>query len=223
VTQWVRFDTAADVAAAAADTIEEHSRHAIQHRGEFKIVLAGGTTPAACYELLAQRSLQRDKWKLFYGDERCLPLSDPLRNHQMVIASGLADKVGRHFIMPAETDVDKAAAEYQGLIQDQIPFDIVLLGMGKDGHTASLFPGKPWAGAPPDQLVIPVDNAPKPPANRISLTRHALQNCLQMLVLVTGESKKPALKKWRKGGTLPIAQVADINQAVVYVEKELME
>jgi 6-phosphogluconolactonase len=222
MTQWIQFDTAEDVALAAADTIEEHARHAIQQRGEFKIVLAGGTTPVACYKLLAQRELEWDKWKLFYGDERCLPLHDRERNHQMVVASGLIDHVRQHFIIPAEKDADSAATIYQSLIIDQMPFDLVLLGMGEDGHTASLFPGQPWDEIDQGKLVISVKHSPKPPPHRVSLALQTLQNCLQMLVLVTGESKREALKLWLQGDSLPVARVANIEKAAVYVEKSLM-
>lgn len=223
MTQWIQFDQSHDVAKAAADTIEEHARHAIQLRGEFKLVLAGGTTPLACYQLLAQRELEWDKWKLFYGDERCLPLHDSERNHQMVAATGLTDRVKQHFIIPAENDASKAAAIYQTLIFDQLPFDLVLLGMGEDGHTASLFPGHPWVDLGPERLVIDVKDSPKPPPQRVSLTQYALQNCQQMLVMVTGASKREAVRLWQSGDNLPIARVADCEQAVVYIEKSVQE
>ncbi len=222
MTHWIPFDQAPDVAKAAADTIEAHARQSIQQRGEFKLVLAGGTTPLSCYQLLAERDLEWNKWKLFYGDERCLPLHDPERNHQMVVNTGLTDSVAQHYIIPAEKDAARAAASYQNIIIDQLPFDLVLLGMGEDGHTASLFPGHPWVDLAPQQLVVDVENSPKPPSLRVSLTQYALQNCQQMLILVTGESKREAVGLWQSGHDLPVARIANVEQAMVYIEKNLM-
>ena len=222
MTFWLELDKAEDVAAAAADAIEEYARLAIQQKGEFKLVLAGGTTPRQCYEILAQRPLQWDKWKLFYGDERCLPQDSPERNHQMVMATGLAREVGQHYIIPAELGPIKGAELYAQQIKQESPFDLVLLGMGEDGHTASLFPGQDLNPAETGQLVVPVFDAPKPPPERISLSRSALQNCLKMLVLITGESKRAAVLKWKQGVNLPVSEVAGCDHSAVYIDKALL-
>jgi len=222
MSQWIEFNTAQDIAAAAADAIQEHARYAIQQRGEFKLVLAGGTTPMACYEVLASRDLDWDCWKLFYGDERCLPLDDSERNHQLVASTGLSQLVKQHYIIPAELGPLKGAETYQSQLSSQMPFDTVLLGMGEDGHTASLFPGLNWQNEKPGQLTLAVFGAPKYPSERISLTASALQNCRQMIVLVNGEAKRNAVKQWVQGKPLPITSVSDINQASVYIEASLM-
>ena len=222
MTFWLELEEAEDVASAAADAIQEYARLAIQKKGEFKLVLAGGTTPQRCYQLLAQRNLDWHKWKLFYGDERCLPVDHQQRNHQMVLGTGLADQVARHYIMPAELGPLKGAALYESQIKDEMPFDFVLLGMGEDGHTASLFPGMEQGNLDPDTLVIPVYDAPKPPPERVSLTRDALQGCLKLLVLIAGESKRDAVQRWKRGEILPVTEVADCCQSAVYVEKEIL-
>ena len=144
MTQWIEFDSADDVAAAVADTIAECSIQAIRQRGTFKIVLAGGTTPLTCYQLLAGRPLDFEHWQVFYGDERCLPEHDPQRNHQLVAGTGLSERVGRHFIIPAQLGPEKGAESYAHTVNTAVPFDLVLLGMGEDGHTASLFPALDW-------------------------------------------------------------------------------
>ena len=223
MTTWVEFDTAQDVAAAAADTIQENARHSIESRGEFKLVLAGGTSPMLCYQLLAGRDLDWNNWKLFYGDERCLDVHDAERNHQIVASSGLTERVGQHYVIPAELGSIKGAESYQSQIVNQMPFDTVLLGMGEDGHTASLFPSHDWQGASACQLTIAVHDAPKAPPERISMTSFALQNCHQMLVLITGESKRNAVSLWQQGSHLPVADVSDVEQATVYVEANLMQ
>ena len=222
MTYWLELENARDVAYAAADTIEEHARQAIQQRGEFRLVLAGGSTPLECYRRLAQRSLDWTKWKIFYGDERCLPVEDPERNHQLVAVTGLTEMIDQHFIIPAELGAESGAIKYQALIADQMPFDMVLLGMGEDGHTASLFPGLGWDRVDPEQMVIAVSGAPKPPPERISLSKSALQNCRHMLVLITGDSKREALQRWKQGESLPVAEVSAIDQATVIVEAGLL-
>ena len=95
----------------------------------------------------------------------------------------------------------------------------MLLGIGEDGHTASLFPGHDW----PDKPVFAVKGAPKPPPERVTLGVAALQNCRSMLVMVTGESKVPALRQWRAGADLPIARVSAVEHALVLVERKCLE
>ena len=96
---------------------------------------------------------------------------------------------------------------------------MVLLGMGEDGHTASLFPGLEW----PDKPVFAVRGAPKPPPERVTLGVATLQNCRSMLVMVTGESKVAALRQWRAGADLPIARVSAVEHALVLVERKCLE
>lgn len=223
MTNWVEFDNAQDIATAAADTIQESARFAIESKGEFKLVLAGGSSPVNCYRILAERELDWDKWTLFFGDERCLGVEDAERNHQIVAATGLLEKVNRHFIIPAELGSIKGAELYQQQINTSIPFDMVLLGMGEDGHTASLFPGDNWQHASPGLLTIAVHNAPKAPAERISLSVEALQNCKQMLVLINGAAKREAIRQWQDGKRLPIVEVSDIEQATVFIEASLLK
>ena len=222
MTQWAEFDSAQAVAEAAADAIQQQAEEAIQLRGEFKLVLAGGTSPKACYQILASRSLDWDHWKLFYGDERCLPVNDPERNHQLVSSTGLADRVKQHYVIPAELGPVKGAESYRRIILDQLPFDTVLLGIGEDGHTASLFPGLEWQCDEASDSVIPVYNAPKPPPERISLSCATLQNCQQLLVLVTGESKRNTVHQWLEGADLPVSRVAKLDRARVLIEANLM-
>jgi len=220
MTQWFEFADANAVAEAGADFIASKARQAIRDRGQFRLVLAGGTTPLACYRLLAAQAHQWDKWQLYYGDERCLPEDHAERNHRMVMATGLSERVGGHHVMPTELGPEQAARNYQRIVENALPFDLVLLGMGEDGHTASLFPGhdlQPGEGA----LCTAVYQSPKPPPERVSLTLNALQDCRDMLLLVTGAGKRDALTQWQQGAQLPIAQVTAIPQAQVFIDKSL--
>jgi len=216
--EWRVQPDAASVADAACRLIGIAARQAITEHGRFRIVLAGGSTPRATYERLAASDQQWKRWSLYYGDERCLPADDPERNSQMVIASGLAERAGKHYPIPTELGAKAAASRYRERLRSTPRFDMVLLGIGEDGHTASLFPGHVW----PDKKVFAVSDAPKPPPQRVTLGVKALQDCTSMLVMVTGESKIFAVQQWRSGVDLPVARVSDIDQAVILVERNCL-
>ncbi|MCP5304241.1 MAG: 6-phosphogluconolactonase [Chromatiaceae bacterium] len=216
---WQIEADAAAVADAACRLIGIAARDAIAERGRFRLVLAGGATPMATYRRLASSDQNWKRWSLYYGDERCLPADDPERNSQMVIATGLADRVGKHYPIPTELGAKTAATKYRERIRSARPFDLVLLGMGEDGHTASLFPGHDW----PEKSVFAVKNSPKPPPERVTLGVKALQSCRAMLILVTGAQKADAVRRWRSGGDLPIRRVADIEQSLVLVERKCLD
>ncbi len=217
--EWRIEADAAAVADAACRLIGSAARNAIAERKKFRLVLAGGSTPLATYRRLANSDQQWKRWELYYGDERCLPAHDPRRNSQMVIETGLANRVGKHYPIPTELGAKPAATGYRELIKGRLPFDMVLLGMGEDGHAASLFRGHDW----PEKSVFAVKNAPKPPPERVTLGVKTLQDCRAMLVLVTGESKIEAVRQWRDGADLPVARVSDVDRALVLVERKCLE
>lgn len=191
------LESAEAVALEACRLIANAAQEAICERGVFRLVLAGGTTPARAYDLLAQTSQDWDRWEIFWGDERCLPIDHPERNSRMSLPA-------KHcYPIPAELGAEQAAAAYAQTLADKLPFDLVLLGMGEDGHTASLFPGF----VPTPHLTVAVFDAPKPPPERVSLSVEALQACRQQLVLVTGAGKAQALAAWQVGANLPMARV----------------
>lgn len=204
---WNIFETPAEVAQAAAEIIGEMARHAIGRRGLFSLVLAGGATPAAAYRLLAEQEQEWDRWEFFFGDERCLPAFHPERNSFMA-REALLDRIPleAHQVheIPAELGPEAGAEKYEPLVRNSRPFDLVLLGLGEDGHTASLFPGQEH---PAERLVVPVRQAPKPPPERVSLNYGALAACRGLLFLVTGESKRGALADWRRGKAIPASRV----------------
>lgn len=219
MTQWYPVNGTESLALAACDRIGTMARQAIAQRGRFSLVLAGGSTPRHTYELLCSTEQDWSAWALYYGDERCLPKGHPQRNSSMVELTGLAGRAGGHYPIPAELGAETAAAIYAGTIEGVLPFDMVLLGMGGDGHTASLFPGQHWAC----RAVIPVHDAPKPPPDRVSLSPGSLRACREMLALIAGRSKREALREWRAGRHLPIAEVADVPQATVLLDHALEE
>ncbi len=215
---WHRFDTADSVAIAVYQHIMIAAQQAIAERGAFKLVLAGGTTPEKVYRLLADTQANWANWHIYYGDERCLPVNHPDRNSVMAELAFL-QKVAipreQIFTIPAELNPETAAQQYQQTVAPALPLDMVLLGMGEDGHTASLFPNHHHDE---NELAHAVYNSPKPPPERVSLSAKALSNTQQLLFLITGTNKQDAVKAWRAGADLPVATIVPENPIDVYID-----
>jgi len=185
--------TPEDVARAAADQI------VAALDGEARtLVLAGGNTPKRCYELLAGGEVKWGRVTVLFGDERCVPPDDPDSNFRMARES-LLDRVAPATVhrIAGELGPDEAAAAYDRIVGALAPLDVVLLGAGEDGHTASLFPGHPELQA--RGWAVGVRSAPKPPPERVSLTLPALQGARHVIVLATGSGKADAVAKARRG------------------------
>ncbi|AGA89279.1 6-phosphogluconolactonase [Thioflavicoccus mobilis 8321] len=209
---------AAAVAREAANRILERSRLAVAARGRFRLVLAGGATPLATYRLLAGAAADWPAWEVFFGDERCLPAQDSGRNSRAAQEAWLAQvpiEVEAVHAIPAELGANAAATYYDALAARSLPFDLVLLGMGEDGHTASLFPGR---AVREDRFAIPIHQAPKPPPERVSLTPAAFAGAEAILVLITGAAKRDAVRAWRAGADLPIARAAAAGPSLVLID-----
>ena len=216
---WQQFATAEDIANCVYQQIEVISSEAIKTRGSFKIVLAGGTTPGNIYKKLVNLKTDWDKWHIFFGDERCLEVDNPQRNSKMAFDNWLShvniSKNNIH-IIKAELGSKQAAKLYQHILQPILPFDLVLNGMGEDGHTASLFPdnfslnnfsmkSKELNQQP---LTEAIDNSPKPPSDRVSLSLKALASTYYSFIIITGKSKYNAIQHWQNGKQLPINQLS---------------
>lgn len=207
-----------DVAAQACRIIIAEADAALRERQTFRIVLAGGNTPRRTYEMLAGMVQDWSAWEIFWSDERCLPADHPGRNSRLAHDAWLSPVAipdSQIHPIPAELGAARAAAEYSTLVVDRQPFDLVLLGMGEDGHTASLFSMNGDHIAP----VIAVHGAPKPPSERVSLNFQTLRACRQQLVLVTGADKSAALLAWQQDIKLPIAHAVR-NDACLLVDAE---
>ena len=185
--------TPEDVARAAADQIV-----AALDGGARTLVLAGGNTPKRCYELLAAAEVRWGRVTVLFGDERCVPPDDPDSNYRLA-RKALLDRVAPATVhrIAGELGPDEAAAAYDGIVGALAPLDVVLLGAGEDGHTASLFPGHPEVQA--TGFAVGVRNAPKPPPDRVSLTLPALQGARRVIVLATGAGKADAVARARRG------------------------
>lgn len=193
-----------EVAARAADLVAAE----IAARSRTRLVLAGGTTPRRCYELLRDRRIDWGRVTVLFGDERCLAPQDPESNFRLA-DDALLRQVAPASVhrIPAELGPDEAARLYEPVVADG-PLDLVLLGIGQDGHTASLFPGSSALEA--DTLVAPVRGAPKPPPLRVTLTLRALRGARRVVILATGADKAAAVREALAGrvpaGLIPQAE-----------------
>ncbi|MDQ6976194.1 MAG: 6-phosphogluconolactonase [Mariprofundaceae bacterium] len=213
-----KYKNTMQMAIAAADYISLIAAQAIGKHGGFHFVLAGGTSPRLCYQQLRQRPEQWAQWHIYFGDERCLPLGDAARNDQMAKLAWLnhvpIPDENIHS-MPAEEGAEEGAAAYTSVLASLNCFDCVLLGMGEDGHTASLFPDNP--ALLDCAAVVPVHNAPKAPPNRVSLSLGRINQSEHRIIMVAGAGKKNAWQAIVDGIPLPASQVDD--PLWMYVEK----
>jgi 6-phosphogluconolactonase len=180
------------------------AQEAIANRGCFNVALAGGTTPKALYQLLATArppTIRWDETYLFWGDERFVPPDDSDSTYAMV-NEVLLKPIGiaaRNVFQVPTTDcsLEEAAARYGDLLRAHtraaLPrLDLVVLGMGPDGHTASLFPGSDTLNS--QELVAAERNSPKPPAERITMTLRLINNAANIIFLIAGADKANTLR-----------------------------
>lgn len=207
------FDSPKDLAQAVADAFIDDARSAIEQRGAFYVALAGGTTPKDAYELLArQPRRERVDWPnvhVVFSDERCVPPTSEESNYKMA-AGTLLSKVpippeNVHRIR-GEDEPEKAAAQYAALLVKMLGnpprFDLIMLGMGADGHTASLFPGiDPHAD---EQRLVRSYYVEKLKTHRITFTPVVINNACHVLIATAGLTKAPALYAVREGPYEPL-------------------
>jgi 6-phosphogluconolactonase len=225
---WIGEDAEA-LAREGVRRVFETARRCIAARGRFVIALAGGNTPRKLYKILA--TTDGIDWRhveVFFSDERMVPLTDAESNYKMARET-LLDQVpippGQIHAVPTHLAVDEAAAAYEQTLRQTLGakeprLDVALLGMGPDGHTASIFPGSrllagldndfliddPNTGPLPTQrptpslssfaserLIAPITDSPKPPPMRITMTPYVLNLARHVLVLVAGEDKVAAV------------------------------
>ena len=224
-----------DLSQQAATRFVDIARQAVAQQGRFTVCLSGGSTPRGTYALLAREPFRDEvSWPqvhIFWGDERCIPL-DQSDNHYRMASDLILSKVpipgqNIHRMRGEATDPAQAADEYEALLrsffgltgQDVPRFDLILLGMGADGHTASLFPGT--AALHERQRLVVAHYVPKLGATRLTLTLPVLNHANQVMFLVAGESKADAVRAVLQGDDdqpkLPARLVRPENGTVLWL------
>ncbi|GAB1320607.1 suppressor of los1-1 [Madurella fahalii] len=223
------FPSVGDLAPALRAYVIECQEAGIARHGVFKVGVSGGSLPKTLAQaLLAPPSwkgdtVRWDRWEIFFADERAVPLDHPDSNYALLKAE-LLDKLPAstpqpvvHTINPVYLDdTQELADQYeQVLVQSfasrdsvRLPiFDLLLLGCGPDGHTCSLFPGHELLREP-DAWVAPIEDSPKPPPKRVTLTLPVVTHAVKVVFVATGAGKKEIMKEiFEKGNGLPCALV----------------
>lgn len=183
-----RFETLPLLAQFAADEFERLAKVSITEKGSFYVALSGGNTPKLMYSLLVNKDIEWNRIFLYWGDERFVPL-DHTESTYLMVKEVLIDKIKipetNIFAVPTYMQLDKARVWYENKLPKQ--FDLVLLGMGEDGHTASLFPYSSTL-ASEDAVAIEL-NSPKPPSERLTFTFKTINNAKNRIILVADKNK----------------------------------
>lgn len=204
-------DDAGALYVRGAEEIAHFAGEAICIHGEFTLCLSGGSTPASTYELLATRFRLSVDWKevqFFWGDERCVPPDDPASNYGMAnrtMLSHLALRPEQVHRIRGEEPPERAARAYEdelrerfGLAEREFPrFSLVLLGLGENAHTASLFPGSA-AVRETERMAVPVE-VDAPEHHRVSLTAPVFNNAARVMFMAAGENKAQAVRNILQG------------------------
>jgi 6-phosphogluconolactonase len=227
--------SAEDATEACAKLFRRMASQCVEARGTFCVSLAGGTTPYALYERLArQATSEHMPWgelQVFFGDERDVPhdhVESNFRMTQRTLLDHVPIPLGRVHPMPADAqDLDAAAAEYEKTIRRIVPaggqgtprFDLILLGMGADGHTASLFPHT--AALTEQDKLVAAQFVPVLGRYRMTFTFPLINAAQDVILLVTGDDKGEAVEELLSGGAdpqkLPAAGVSPTDGRLTFV------
>jgi 6-phosphogluconolactonase len=217
------------VAAEVAEWVAAAAQRAVVDRGGFSIALAGGSTPRLLYETLAgpawHQRVAWPEWRVYFGDERACPPDDAASNYHLAKTTLLSrvpiDPRHVHRIPAERRDLDAAASEYSDLLASSLPagprgaprLDVILLGLGENGHTASLFPGTPALDVTDRWATRGL--ADYEPYDRITLTFPAINAAAAVAFMVTGASKRDALAA-TAAGLVPASRVRPLDGALVW-------
>lgn len=230
-----KFKDISELSQYAARSFIEIAKKSIEERGRFLASLSGGSTPMRLYELLGNQFQNEVDWPLvhfFWGDERCVPVDDSGNSYGQT-KKVFFDKIhipaeNIHRVL-SELEPASAAKEYADTLKafsepplDWPRFDLALLGMGDDGHTASLFPGSPVNVDSPTLAVTA--NYQGRPANRVTLTQNVLNSSRNVLFLVTGRAKAVTLSRVLSDNympaELPVQRIAPKNGNLIWLIDE---
>jgi len=221
--QWHSYNNFEQASEAAANNLAQLIEQCINERGKCHVILPGGNTPVLTFQYLVKRTLRWSSIHWYPGDERCYPAGHPERNDVMLeknlwslLPVESISQTNVHSI-PAELGAEEAAKVYSELVREVPCFDIAMLGLGEDGHTASLFPGN--NALLDKRRVVPVFDSPKAPSERVSFGIEVLQAAHHKIVLVSGKAKAAILMRIKNGEPLPVNCLGDIDW---YVDQDAM-
>ncbi len=230
----MHMDISADPPALALRVAEWMTSEALATKGPFRVSLSGGSTPKALYTLLASDAFRGrfpwDRVSWYWGDERFVPYDHPESNYRMTREAMLAKAPvppGNIHPVPADGTPDEAAARYEQTLQaaygasvldpSRPLFDITLLGLGPDGHTASLLPGEPVLQER-KRWVAAVSHGR--PEVRITMTYPPIESSRHVAFLVAGKEKTAILKEIRAGGSqVPAARLEPVGDVTWFVDR----
>jgi len=193
-----------ELARLAAAWMAEEIRQAVARGGRCAFALSGGSTPRPAYERLAlEPAVPWHGVEVYFGDERAVPPTDPESNYRMA-REALLDRAGLpagrvHPMEADDPDLEAAAARYESLLPERL--DVLVLGMGPDGHTASLFPGSPLLRET-RRRVAPA-RGPVPPIHRLTITPSVIAAARRVAVITAGAVKAPVVAQVRQGPWRP--------------------
>ena len=208
----------------AAEHWIHSAKRSIQQRGRFAVALSGGSTPKAIFKMLSQsRDIEWDKVWLFWSDERAVPATHPESNYHMAMESGLKNlPIPPHqiFRMKAEGDIEKNALDYEEIIRrrlDKSLFDLVMLGVGEDGHTASLFPNTKALEI--KENLVAANFIPSLKAHRMTLTFPCINESHQAAIYI-GKSKASIVPKVLDAAILspyPASHIGTVERKALWI------
>ena len=211
---WSIFENIDKLSIQVANDILDIAKISIKSTGSFKIVLAGGKSLIPTYKILSHSNADWGRWHIYIGDERCLPLKNKERNDHNIniiwLNNSPIPKKNIHFIR-AELGAKQAVRHYEATLKEVENFDVTLLSMGEDGHTASLFLGHQYDIK---RDVVIVNNSPKKPKQRISLSYARLNRSNRVFKIISGSSKCNAVRLWLNNIQLPINQINGDSEKV---------
>jgi 6-phosphogluconolactonase len=209
------FPSLRALAEAAAWEVETRLAKGVKTRGRASLVATGGRSPGPVYDRLRQAKVDWPRVVVTLSDERCVAPDSPDSNARLVRERLLVGDAAKAHLAPLWPDPQEAT------LRALAPFDAVLLGMGEDGHVASLIPGSPAlpAGLDPENpaLLIEVPPAGTPPLARISLTFTALMQSRAIFLLIAGEAKREVIARAQAGADLPVRAILAQDRVPVRV------
>lgn len=208
------FPDSEALADAAAQAIAQRLRLSLQAQSRASLVATGGRSPGPVYDRLRHADVDWPRVVVTLSDERCVGEEQPESNAGLVRARLMQGRAAGSHLLPLWPPADPAA------LQALAPFDAVMLGMGEDGHIASLIPSDPGledALSTPDLLRAVPAGLGKPPLARVTLTLRALLNARAIFLLIAGEAKREVVRRAQAGEDLPVGRLISQSRAPVRI------